>query len=428
MKKISILYDVSIIANNYSRTGVYFVALNILNELKKKNEISLSLYCQSDDIASAKNNIASLAKSADLPCVFRLTQPSLNRFKPKLKKILNKMPRFLQNLAYKNKNFILKFASTLKKPQPKPALKAQELAKYDAFFSPCFAVPDEFKNIKNYLIIYDLIPLLLDGYKDDPSNTWILNMLNNLDDKSTCFSISCHTKKDFLAHLPKLKDENIVVTPLACDESFKPASNEQINLAKQKYKIPENKKYIFSLCSLEPRKNILRVIKCFCEFIKKHNINDLVLALGGGADMKFLPTLQANIKNLNEYKDKILILGYVDSADLAPLYSGALFFVYTSQYEGFGLPPLEAMSCGSAVITSDNSSLPEVVGDAGIMIAYDSDEAHIKAYEKYYFDENFRKENAKKGLERSGLFSWQKCADIMVNKIKDDIEKAKINL
>ena len=222
--------------------------------------------------------------------------------------------------------------------------------------------------------------------------------------------------------MPKLKDENIVVTPLACDESFKPASNEQINLAKQKYKIPENKNYIFSLCSLEPRKNILRVIKCFCEFIKKNNINDLVLALGGGADMKFLPTLQANIKNLNEYKDKILILGYVDSADLAPLYSGALFFVYTSQYEGFGLPPLEAMSCGSAVITSDNSSLPEVVGDAGIMIAYDSDEAHIKAYEKYYFDENFRKENAKKGLERSGLFSWQKCADIMVNKMKQDLK------
>ena len=426
MKKISILYDVSIIANNYARTGVYFVALNILKELKKKNEISLSLYCQSDDIANAKNNIANLAKSANLPCIFKTNPPGLNRFKPKLKKILNKMPKFLQNLAYKNKNFILKFVNDFKKTQPKPTLKSQELAKYDAFFSPCFCVADEFKNIKNYLIIYDLIPLLLDGYKNDPGNAWILDMLNKLDEKSLCFAISCHTKKDFLAHLPKLKDENIVVTPLACDESFKPASNEQINITKQKYKI--HKKYIFSLCSLEPRKNILRIIKCFCEFIKKNNIDDLVLALGGGADMKFLPTLHANIKNLNEYKNKILILGYVDSADLPALYSGAEFFVYTSQYEGFGLPPLEAMSCETAVITSDNSSLPEVVGDAGIMIPYDNDEAHIRAYEKYYFDENFRKENAKKGLERSKLFSWEKCADIMVNKIKDDIEKAKTNL
>ncbi|MFQ6726808.1 MAG: glycosyltransferase, partial [Alphaproteobacteria bacterium] len=87
------------------------------------------------------------------------------------------------------------------------------------------------------------------------------------------------------------------------------------------------------------------------------------------------------------------------------------------QYEGFGMPPLEAMKCGCPVITSNNSSLPEVVGDAGIMIDWDSDEQHITAYEKYYFDKKYRDSMAKKGLERSKQFSWDKTVDIIINDI-----------
>jgi len=92
-------------------------------------------------------------------------------------------------------------------------------------------------------------------------------------------------------------------------------------------------------------------------------------------------------------------------------------------YEGFGLPPLEAMSSGCPVITSNNSSLPEVVGDAGIKVQYDNDEEHIAAYERYYYDSDFRQNNARKGLERARLFSWQKCADTIVDEIVKVVEK-----
>ena len=92
----------------------------------------------------------------------------------------------------------------------------------------------------------------------------------------------------------------------------------------------------------------------------------------------------------------LIIKFYTDDEDMEVLYSNAEWFVYTSQYEGFGMPPLETMACGTAVITSNNSSLPEVVGDAGIMIDWDSDEQHIKAYEKYYFDLDFRNTMAQK--------------------------------
>ena len=418
LKKLKLIYDASIVVNttnaNWARSGVYFSALNLLKEFAKRDDIELVLYCKTDDKNKAKKFLKDLLKK-DFACIFEFVPSKLIIA---LKRAIEKLPPLISKPFYKANDLRkkLKNKNTQKKPNN------QNPNEYNAcYLSAAYDLPARFKHdesIIKYAIAYDVMPLIFPQYYKDSVDGWLqtFKIFNNY------FSISRHTKKDYLKHLEHLKEQNITTALLACDESFKPANNEQINLAKQKYKIPENKKYIFSLCSLEPRKNILRVIKCFCEFIKKNNINDLVLALGGGADMKFLPTLQANIKNLNEYKDKILILGYVDSADLAPLYSGALFFVYTSQYEGFGLPPLEAMSCGSAVITSDNSSLPEVVGDAGIMIAYDSDEAHIKAYEKYYFDENFRKENAKKGLERSGLFSWQKCADIMVNKMKQDLK------
>ena len=418
LKKLKLIYDASIVVNttnaNWARSGVYFSALNLLKEFAKRDDIELVLYCKTDDKNKAKKFLKDLLKK-DFACIFEFVPSKLIIA---LKRAIEKLPPLISKPFYKANDLRKKLKN--KNPQKKP--NTQNPNEYNAcYLSAAYDLPARFKHdesIIKYAIAYDVMPLIFPQYYKDSVDGWLqtFKIFNNY------FSISQHTKKDYLKHLEHLKEQNITTALLACDESFKPANNEQINLAKQKYKIPENKKYIFSLCTLEPRKNLIRTLKTFIEFIKKNNIDDLVFVLGGGHWEIFIKDLEKSIDDLGAYKDKILKIGYVDDKDLAPLYSGALFFVYTSQYEGFGLPPLEAMSCGSAVITSDNSSLPEVVGDAGIMIAYDSDEAHIKAYEKYYFDKNFRKENAKKGLERSGLFSWQKCADIMVNKMKQDLK------
>jgi len=418
LKKLKLIYDASIVVNttnaNWARSGVYFSALNLLKEFAKRDDIELVLYCKTDDKNKAKKFLKDLLKK-DFACIFEFVPSKLIIA---LKRAIEKLPPLISKPFYKANDLRKKLKN--KNPQKKP--NTQNPNEYNAcYLSAAYDLPARFKHdesIIKYAIAYDVMPLIFPQYYKDSVDGWLqtFKIFNNY------FSISQHTKKDYLKHLEHLKEQNITTALLACDESFKPANNEQINFAKQKYKIPENKKYIFSLCTLEPRKNLIRTLKTFIEFIKKNNIDDLVFVLGGGHWEIFIKELEKSINDLGAYKDKILKIGYVDDKDLAPLYSGALFFVYTSQYEGFGLPPLEAMSCGSAVITSDNSSLPEVVGDAGIMIAYDSDEAHIKAYEKYYFDENFRKENAKKGLERSGLFSWQKCADIMVNKMKQDLK------
>ena len=413
MEKIKIIYNITLIANikdaHWARSGVFFAAANILRELGRRDDVELVLYYETDNKELASKNIKYWCEK-ECENIVHFTKLGLKtRLKNALKKLLGKRATALA------KRFLLK--KSLKKAENlAQSVPSKEIKNNVFYLSAAYEFNNIFMhdpNITKFAIGYDVMPLMFpqyypggEGWKD------VFACFDNY------FAISNSAKKDYLRFLPHLKPENIIVTPLACDERFKPENSAAITAAKEKYKIPENKKYIFSLCTLEPRKNLIRAVKCFASFIRKNNIDDLVFVLGGAHWDRFISILESEIENLNELKDKILKIGYVDDADQAALYSGALFFVYTSQYEGFGLPPLEAMSCGTPVITSNNSSLPEVVGDAGIMIDYDDDEAHIKAYEDYYFNEELRKENSKKGLEQAKKFSWEKCADIMVTEMK----------
>ena len=117
-------------------------------------------------------------------------------------------------------------------------------------------------------------------------------------------------------------------------------------------------------------------------------------------------------------KSKIEILGYVEDADLPNLYSNAMMFVYPSLYEGFGLPVLEAMKCGCPVITSNTSSLPEVIGDAVIKINPTSDEDMQEALHKIYFDKFYRELCIERGVIRSNNFSWKNCTNKLIQFIK----------
>ena len=415
---LSLIYDATLIANvrGGKRTGTFFVADALLKEFLRRDDISLKIYCRSGDEKQARINLAPYLSKKNCEIIFVKRHFFGVQFRLFVKAVLRVLPKFLTTFLYSSAQKILALKQKAVVPNKKESLEKTE--NY-VFFSPFFAPPKEYLHLAKFLVIYDAIPLIFDEYRNNPGNYWFLELARKLDESYTCFAISAYTKTDFLKYLPHLKPENIIVTPLACDERFKPANADEIARARKKYNIPENKKYIFSLCTLEPRKNLIRAVKCFANFISKNNIDDLVFVLGGAHWDAFIEKLENEIGSLDEnIKSKILKIGYVDDSDQAALYSGALFFVYTSAYEGFGLPPLEAMSCGTPVITSNNSSLPEVVGQAAIMIDYDNDEAHIKAYESYYYNENLRQENSKKGLEQAKLFSWEKCADIMITEMK----------
>ena len=418
--KIKLIYDATIVANGLEntagRSGIFFTALNILKELNKRDDIELYLYCDIHKLKDLKQVLKNEFKNQ----TFKFALPFINNVyyrlktkKSKLKKEGKKIQKILLQvimLPFSIFNKLLKIIYFF--------LNIFYYKNFDAFLSPVFKIP-KYVLCKKYNILYDLIPLMLSKYQEQfKKGDWLFDICQTLNNKDHYFTISDATKNDFLKYYTKINPENIKTTLLACDEKFKPIDIDQIKKVEQKYNIPTDKKYVFSLCTLEPRKNLIKAVKTFIQFIQKNNIDDIYFALGGGHWDSFIGQLEKEIDNLGDYKDKIIKTGYVADEDLPALYSGAEWFVYTSMYEGFGLPPLEAMSCGCPVITSNNTSLPEVVGDAGLMIDYDSDEQHIEAYEKYYFNPELREEYRKKGLERAKLFSWTKCVDEMVKEMK----------
>lgn len=163
------------------------------------------------------------------------------------------------------------------------------------------------------------------------------------------------------------------------------------------------------LSTLEPRKNNQRLIKCYYQLLLEKSLEDIYLVLVGSKGWLYDEIFET-VNSYPELKNKVIFTGYVDDEDLSSIYSGATLFVYPSLYEGFGLPPLEAMQCGVPVITSNTSSLPEVVGDAGIMINPKDEDALCQAILNLLNNSDLQKELSEKGLERAKIFNWEKCA------------------
>lgn len=379
--KVLVIYDVTYIAlaynNNTNRTGLFMVCYNVLKGLVNHKDIRVMLYADNENMDKAK-------------------------------KVLKKEGFNLNRLEFINEYDENYFISILKTA--------------DIYFSPLFAIPDfifEYNNIRNMIIIYDLIPYIYPKFFPDMQNDdyWLKQIVKQANNSITYLPISNATKKDFLNYTG-IEDKNIKTIYLAVNEYFYKRDVEEIKRVKAKYKIPDNKKYIFSLCTLEPRKNLIFAVKCYIKFIVQYKIDDLYFAMAGSQWDFFINELDNEIKSHKGYKDKILKLGYVDDEDLPALYSGSEFFIYPSLYEGFGLPPLEAMSCGTPVIVSNTSSMPEVCGDAAIYIEPTEEESLIKAMEEIYFNKYKREYMIEKSLENAKKYSWEKTIHDIIDEIR----------
>jgi glycosyltransferase involved in cell wall biosynthesis len=417
--KLKLIYDVSPSQAGYDknvwRSGVFFTVLNILKELTKRNDVDLILHCSKGSLADVKQVL-----NKEIPGInFQfLIKNKLFEFYNRLKDIRRDASRNRDCLKKISLQLLVMLLSPINKLITSFELKRTTKG-YDAFLSPAYLISDAV-TARKYVILHDLIPMLLPEYQYNwKRGKWQYDLCVTLNHDDYYFTNSENTRKDFLKYYPQIDPEKIRTTLLACGDHFKP-NMSNIEDVKEKYGIPKDKKYVFSLCSLEPRKNLQRSVATFAEFLKKNEVKDMIFVLGGGHYDSFIKKLEADVENFGEYKNKIVKIGYVDDEDLSALYSGAEWFTYTSMYEGFGLPALEAMSCGCPVIASNNSSLPEVVGDAGILIDWDSDEQHVEAYEKYYFNPQLRETNREKGLARAKEFSWAKCVNTMVEAMKKD--------
>ena len=425
MRKINVLYDATVVCNilkkNSSRSGIFFVAYNVLLELLKRNEFNIYLYA--DDEGKLEYLIKNYQEFSSCKIYkFSFCQNFYRYLSYKKIDSRLKSKTFLIRWLWEILAFLLKFFDNIQK---KYFVKIKDI---DVYFSPMKAVPkfiEKNKLIKKYTILHDTIPLIND-YRNNVGHKWYYNLINSINSCDKYFANSIYTKQDFIEYVPKINPENITVIPLSTGREYVKISDiNYINLVKNKYGIPLDKKYIFSLCNLDPRKNLIFSIKNFLKFIEKNHLDNFIFVLGGACWKDFENILNENIENLGDKKDKILKIGYVDDEDMSALYSGAEIFLFPSLYEGFGIPVLEAMKCGLPVICSNTTSLPEVIGDCGIKINPYSDSEMLSAMEKMYFDKDFREKCIAKGLERAKLFTWEKCVDVISKTINEDLQFGK---
>ncbi len=217
-------------------------------------------------------------------------------------------------------------------------------------------------------------------------------------------AISEATRQDFLSYYP-LAPAEITAVPLAADEQFKPQSETAVAAVRQKLKLPEQ--YVLYLGINKPHKNLEQLVAAWATVTSKLPETPLLL-IAGAWDERYggVKTAVAH-HNLSE---KVHFLGRVPDADLPALYSGAALFVFPSLVEGFGLPVLEAMACGTAVACSHTSSLPEVGGEAVAYFDPTNSQEIASVLIALLQDKEKREGLAKKGLLQAAQFSWEETA------------------
>ena len=216
-------------------------------------------------------------------------------------------------------------------------------------------------------------------------------------------AVSESTKSD-LINLYKINPDKIEVIYSGVGKQFSQIKNNQkkIKLILRKYNLPHE--FILYFGTIEPRKNLIGLIKAF-EVLKDKNCKLVIAGTKGWLYKDILKTAKESKKR----KD-IIFTGFIEESDKPYLYNLSKIFVYPSFFEGFGFPPLEAMACGIPTIVSSNSSLPEVVGNAALMINPMNIDELAWAMDILLSDENLRKKLIKDGLKQAQKFSWQKCA------------------
>jgi glycosyltransferase involved in cell wall biosynthesis len=226
-------------------------------------------------------------------------------------------------------------------------------------------------------------------------------------------TLSESTKSD-LVRFYRLPPNKVVVTPAAASREFTPRPKAEVDKVRERYGV--SGEYVLAVGNVQPRKNLRRLVESFGELAG--DFPDLTLVIAGGSGWRS-SEVGAAVSRLG-LESRVRFTGYVAGEDLPALYSGATLFCYVSLYEGFGLPPLEAMACGTATITSNRSSLPEVVGDAALQTDPYSVCEIASAMRRLLSDSPLRAEYECRGLERAALFSWERTAR-MTRDVYDDV-------
>lgn len=274
---------------------------------------------------------------------------------------------------------------------------------------------------KSALVIFDLSFELYRQYSDEGNAKFLSKSVKRSVGRTRkVITISNNAKKEIADFYDLPSSEVAVATPAADPAVFYRRSDKEITKVKRKYGIKGD--YILALSNLEPRKNLSGLIEAYCALPKE--VTDKVgLLLVGVSGWKTEALFQDIVKKVEEGYNIMRPSEYVKDKDKPAIISGAKMLVYPSHYEGFGMPPLEALACGVPVITADNSSLPQVVGNAAELVPSDNTQKLQLAMEKYLKDIDSITEKARtNGPEQAAKFNWKASAQVFLDAAKE-VEK-----
>jgi glycosyltransferase involved in cell wall biosynthesis len=271
----------------------------------------------------------------------------------------------------------------------------------DLLHSPYYIKP-HWLPCPSVVTVFDLIPMIYPQSLPHRWLTWVFRGTAALAIRRADGIITIsQSAKDDLVRLFGASPDEIAVSYLAADQRFRPVPDEEIERIRQKHGLP--KRYMLYLGINKPHKNLVFLLQVFSQLK-----TEVTLVLAGKEDPRY-PQAREEAERL-DLGDSVVFLGEVADRDLPMLYNGAELFVFPSLYEGFGLPVLEAMACGTPVVCSNTSSLPEIVGDAAITLDPLDREAWVTALTEVLEKVHLRAELRAKGLEQAARFTWEKAA------------------
>lgn len=265
-------------------------------------------------------------------------------------------------------------------------------------------------------IVHDMAYLACPECVADANIIWLQKNLKDSCDRSDHIAVSSEfTKKELIKYL-KIEEEKISVIYSGIDKKNMNDDSRIDNAYLEELNISGS--YILFVGTIEPRKNVQIIIKAFEKICEEYS-QDMSLVLAGKMGWKNKEILDS-IENF-PFQGRIIITGYVSEKEKRTLYKNAALFVFPSKYEGFGIPPLEAMASGVPVITSNYASLPEVVGDAAIKVNSDDIEELYQAMRAVLDNKTLREDLIEKGFLQAEKFPWECVAERLLNIYRKDI-------
>jgi glycosyltransferase involved in cell wall biosynthesis len=286
---------------------------------------------------------------------------------------------------------------------------AARKAGVDLFHVPYFA-PPLLPRTPTVVTIHDVIPMRLPAYQPNSKVKAYMRLVAQASHNATAIiTISQHARQDIINAL-KLPPERIHVIYEAAGDEYRPVIDQE-KLAAMRARYGVGKRYIFYLGGMDQRKNVTQLVRAFAHLHRQIGDPDLQLLIAGNPDKQqgpLFPDPRPVAADLGMTGQ--IIYRFIEEEDKPAMYSGASLFVFPSLYEGFGLTPLEAMSCGAPVVCSNRTSLPEVVGEAAIMIDPDNLQELVAAMRRVLTDEELQNDLRARSLQRAALFNWHKTA------------------